>query len=57
MFGSDYPFWDPSRSLQTLEEAGLDASVAEGIRAANAGRLFGLDGAEGKPSARAGVSR
>ncbi|MGZ4202594.1 MAG: amidohydrolase family protein, partial [Thermoleophilaceae bacterium] len=43
MFGSDYPFWEPERSLRTLADAGLEENVAEGIRSANAGRLFGLE--------------
>jgi aminocarboxymuconate-semialdehyde decarboxylase len=42
MFGSDYPFWDPARSFDTLELSGLAESVLEGIRAGNAQRLFGL---------------
>jgi predicted TIM-barrel fold metal-dependent hydrolase len=45
MFGSDYPFWDPGRSVATLEAAGLGAEVTERVRSATARRLFALDGA------------
>jgi aminocarboxymuconate-semialdehyde decarboxylase len=41
MFGSDYPFWDPDRTLATIEAAGLDADVRAGILSENAVRLFG----------------
>lgn len=43
MFGSDYPFWDPRRSLDTIAGAVFDQTVAENIRHANARRLFALD--------------
>lgn len=42
MFGSDYPFWDPARSLASLRDAGLPRGVVETIQAGNARRLFGL---------------
>ncbi len=42
MFGSDYPFWDPARSFQTLQDAGLDARTLAAIRETNARRVFGL---------------
>lgn len=42
MFGSDYPFWDPARSFQTIEAAGFDDETLATIRCANARRLFRL---------------
>ncbi len=42
MFGSDYPFWDPLRTVDTLAEADLPDEVLELIRSRNAARLFGL---------------
>jgi aminocarboxymuconate-semialdehyde decarboxylase len=41
-FGSDYPFWDPQRSLDTLAATGFDDDTLERIRSGNARRLFGL---------------
>jgi aminocarboxymuconate-semialdehyde decarboxylase len=43
MFGSDYPFWEPERSVATLDEAGFDDDVTERLRHATARRLFSLD--------------
>jgi predicted TIM-barrel fold metal-dependent hydrolase len=43
MFGSDYPFWEPARSVTTLDEAGFDDDVTERLRHATARRLFALD--------------
>jgi predicted TIM-barrel fold metal-dependent hydrolase len=42
MFGSDYPFWDPARSFQTLDAAELDLQTLDAIRDTNARQLFGL---------------
>lgn len=42
MFGSDYPFWDPQRSLDTLAGAGFPDTVVDAVRSGNAQRLFGL---------------
>jgi predicted TIM-barrel fold metal-dependent hydrolase len=42
MFGSDYPFWDPQRTLDTIEAAGLSDADVSAIRSENARRLFGL---------------
>jgi len=44
MFGSDYPFWEPERTLATIDEAGFDEAAREAIAAGNARRLFGLPG-------------
>jgi predicted TIM-barrel fold metal-dependent hydrolase len=42
MFGSDYPFWDPARTFDTIERAGLSDPVLTSVRSANAQRLFAL---------------
>lgn len=42
MFGSDYPFWDPARSFETVDAVGLDTETLEAIRDTNARRVFGL---------------
>jgi predicted TIM-barrel fold metal-dependent hydrolase len=42
MFGSDYPFWDPARSFQTLDAAGLDRETLTAVRGDNARRVFRL---------------
>jgi predicted TIM-barrel fold metal-dependent hydrolase len=42
MFGSDYPFWDPERSLQTMKDTGFDEPLSEAIFHGNAERLFGV---------------
>ena len=42
MFGSDYPFWAPAPSFDTLAAAGLSESELEKIRSENARRLFGI---------------
>jgi predicted TIM-barrel fold metal-dependent hydrolase len=42
MFGSDYPFWDPERSLQTMQDTGFDEPLSEAIYHGNAERLFGI---------------
>ena len=42
MFGSDYPFWDPARSFDTIERAGLTDEVLAAIRSTNAKRVFKL---------------
>jgi predicted TIM-barrel fold metal-dependent hydrolase len=43
MFGSDYPFWDPARSIATLDDAGVEDEGDARIRTTNASRLFELD--------------
>jgi aminocarboxymuconate-semialdehyde decarboxylase len=60
MFGSDYPFWDPRRTLATLADAGLDAVTAARVSSRNARAVYGLDAAvsaAGKPSRQAGLPR
>jgi predicted TIM-barrel fold metal-dependent hydrolase len=42
MFGSDYPFWDPQRTFDTIEAAGLSDADVSAIHSENARRLFGL---------------
>ena len=42
MFGSDYPFWDAERTLETIEAAGFSAEVRADILSANASGLFGV---------------
>jgi len=42
MFGSDYPFWDPARGFQTLDQTGLEGETLAAIRETNARRVFGL---------------
>jgi aminocarboxymuconate-semialdehyde decarboxylase len=42
MLGTDYPFWDPHRTFDTVEACGLDDDVLAGIRSGNARRLFGV---------------
>ena len=42
MFGSDYPFWDPSRSFETLEAVESDEATLSAIRAGNARHVFDL---------------
>lgn len=42
MFGSDYPFWDPARTVQTIDAAGLNTEALTAIRETNARRLFRL---------------
>jgi len=42
MFGTDYPFWEPGRTLQTLGEAKLSEREAEAINRRTAERLFAL---------------
>jgi aminocarboxymuconate-semialdehyde decarboxylase len=43
MLGTDYPFWDPARTLDTIARANLSDEVTEAMRAGNARRLFGLE--------------
>jgi aminocarboxymuconate-semialdehyde decarboxylase len=43
MFGSDYPFWDPQRTFDTIDASGLSDADVAAIRSENARRLFGLD--------------
>ncbi len=41
MFGSDYPLWDPERSLRTLDQVKLSPGQDELVRAGTARSLFG----------------
>ncbi len=42
MFGSDYPLWDPMRSVRALDAADLGAGDADRVRAGTARALFAL---------------
>jgi aminocarboxymuconate-semialdehyde decarboxylase len=42
MFGSDYPFWDPKRTFDTVAASGLSDRVLTAIHSENARRLFAL---------------
>jgi aminocarboxymuconate-semialdehyde decarboxylase len=42
MFGSDYPFWDPARSVSALEAVELAPADDALVRAGTAQRLFGV---------------
>jgi len=42
MFGSDYPFWAPARTVETLEAAELAPQLRADIASGNAARLFGV---------------
>jgi aminocarboxymuconate-semialdehyde decarboxylase len=42
MFGSDYPFWDPKRTLETIYGSELDEEIVTAIESENARRLFAL---------------
>ena len=42
MFGSDYPFWDPARSVKALEASELAPADDELVRVGTAERLFGV---------------
>jgi predicted TIM-barrel fold metal-dependent hydrolase len=42
MFGSDYPFWDPLRTIEALEQTPLSAREGEAVNQSTAERLFGL---------------
>jgi aminocarboxymuconate-semialdehyde decarboxylase len=44
MYGSDYPFWDPERSFQTMNDSGFDEQLSDAIYHGNAERLFGVSG-------------
>jgi aminocarboxymuconate-semialdehyde decarboxylase len=43
MFGSDYPFWAPERTVATLVQTSIDAIGRESIRGRNALRCFRLE--------------
>lgn len=43
MLGTDYPFWDPQRTFDTLQAAGLGDDVTTAITESNARRVFGLE--------------
>jgi aminocarboxymuconate-semialdehyde decarboxylase len=42
MYGSDYPFWDPARSFDTLAESSFLSGTLDAVCGANAQRVFGL---------------
>ena len=42
MFGSDYPFWDPALTLDTLSEVELTEDAQAAIGAGTAQRLYGI---------------
>ena len=42
LFGSDFPFSDPERSLDFLTEAGLSSSELEMVVSGNAENIFHL---------------
>ncbi len=42
MFGSDYPFWDPLRTFETVERSGFGDELRTALMSGNAQRLFGL---------------
>lgn len=42
MLGSDYPFWDPKRTFDTIARSWLSEDVVTAIRSENARRLFAL---------------
>jgi aminocarboxymuconate-semialdehyde decarboxylase len=44
MFGSDYPFWDPRRTIDTLADLALPAAAEAAIGAGTAQRLYGIGG-------------
>jgi predicted TIM-barrel fold metal-dependent hydrolase len=45
MFGSDYPFWEPQRTFQTLADAGFDEATRRRIWSETARHVFGLPAA------------
>jgi aminocarboxymuconate-semialdehyde decarboxylase len=42
MYGSDYPFWDPDRGTEALEQCGFDAETRRAIEHGTADAVFGL---------------
>jgi predicted TIM-barrel fold metal-dependent hydrolase len=42
MYGSDYPFWDPQRTTDTLADCGFDEDTVRVIESGTAGAVFGL---------------
>jgi predicted TIM-barrel fold metal-dependent hydrolase len=44
MFGSDYPFWDPQRTIATLADVELPDADRAAIGAGTAQRVYGLGG-------------
>jgi aminocarboxymuconate-semialdehyde decarboxylase len=42
MFGSDYPFWDPKRTFDTIAASELSEDAETAIRSENARRLFAV---------------
>jgi predicted TIM-barrel fold metal-dependent hydrolase len=49
MFGTDYPFWDPAATLETVDGAGLAPDVLERVQSGNAQRLFDLSLSAAEP--------
>ena len=43
MFGSDYPFWAPQQTVETLAQASLNDIGRDSIREHTAVRCFGLE--------------
>lgn len=43
MFGSDYPFWDQEPLVSVIEELSQAGELPEGLRAATAMQVFGLE--------------
>jgi predicted TIM-barrel fold metal-dependent hydrolase len=44
MFGTDYPFWEPARTFETIDAAGIDVDAVAAIRSRTAEAVFGLQG-------------
>ncbi|MEA2198802.1 MAG: aminocarboxymuconate-semialdehyde decarboxylase [Solirubrobacteraceae bacterium] len=42
MFGSDYPFWDPARTFDTLAESSFFDGALDAVQSENARRVFGI---------------
>jgi aminocarboxymuconate-semialdehyde decarboxylase len=42
MFGTDYPFWDPARTFETLDALDVEADASAAIRCGSAENVFGL---------------
>jgi aminocarboxymuconate-semialdehyde decarboxylase len=60
MFGSDYPFWDARRTIETIAASGFGPASAARVRSLNARAVYGLEavaGAAGKPAPPAGLPR
>lgn len=44
MFGSDYPFWDPARTIDTFDEVDLPEADRAAISAGTAQRIYRVEG-------------